>query len=78
MKKSKLTVRVSENLLEEVRQFAINNNTTMTSLVETFLRRIISEKPSGDAPIVQRLTGILPSDIGFEDYKTHLDEKYGG
>jgi hypothetical protein len=30
-----------------------------------------------DAPIVQRLSGILPQDVSLESYREHLERKYG-
>ena len=33
--------------------------------------------PDPQTPIVQRLAGILSSEASIEDYREHLDEKYG-
>jgi hypothetical protein len=33
--------------------------------------------PLDDAPIVRLLTGVLPQNLTMNDYKKHLDEKYG-
>jgi len=48
----------------------------MTSLIETYLRRIPPQELPVDAPIVRRLSGILSQQISIEDYKEHLVEKY--
>ncbi len=77
MQKTKLTIRVSQDLLENFKQYAKEKNTTMTALVEAYLRRVPRQEPLADAPIVHRLSGILSREISVEDYKEHLDEKYG-
>ena len=78
MEKAKLTVRISKDLLENVKRYAQQNNTNLTALIEAYLRRIPVQKPFVNAPIVRRLSGSLSQDITAQDYKEYLDEKYGG
>ena len=77
MDQTKLTVRVPRDLLENVKRYAAQNNTTLTNLIEAYLRRIPPQEPLDDAPIVRRLSGILPENLSVEDYHEHLEEKYG-
>jgi len=77
MQNTKLTVRVSRDLLENVKRYAQQNNTTLTALIEAYLRRIPAQEPFEDAPIVRRLSGILSQDVTIQDHKNHLAEKYG-
>lgn len=77
MEQTKLTVRVPRDLLENVKRYAAENNTTITDLIEAYLRRIPVEEPLNDAPIVRRLSGILPENVSLQDYREHLEEKYG-
>ena len=77
MSQTKLTVRVPRDLLENVKRFAAQNNTTLTELIEAYLLRIPAQAPLDDAPIVRRLSGTLPKNITVEDYRDHLEEKYG-
>jgi len=77
MNQTKLTVRVPRDLLENVKRFAAQNNTTLTDLIEAYLRRIPAQAPLDDAPIVRRLSGVLPKNITIQDYSEHLEEKYG-
>ena len=77
MQNTKLTVRVSKDLLENVKRYAQQNNTTLTALIEAYLRRIPPQEPFDDAPIVRRLSGSLSQDITIQDHKEHLTEKYG-
>ena len=77
MQETKLTVRVPRDLLENIKRYAAQNNTTLTDLIEAYLRRIPSRQPLENAPIVRRLSGTLPSDVTLQDYKQHLEKKYG-
>jgi hypothetical protein len=77
MQETKLTVRVPRDLLENIKRYAAQNNTTLTDLIEAYLRRIPSQQHLENAPIVRRLSGTLPADVTLQDYKQHLDEKYG-
>ncbi len=77
MQETKLTVRIPRDLLENAKRFAAENHTTLTDLIEAYFRRIPAQQFLEDAPIVRRLSGSLPPDVTIEDYKKHLDEKYG-
>ena len=75
---TKLTVRVPQRLLNNAKRYAAAHNTTLTELISTYLERIPAETESLDrAPIVRRLTGLLSVHVSVDDYKKHLDEKYG-
>lgn len=77
MEQTKLTVRVPRDLLENVKRYAAQNNTTLTDLIEAYLRRIPAQASLADAPIVRRLSGILPENVSMQDYHEHLEQKYG-
>jgi hypothetical protein len=78
METTKLTVRVPRNVLEGAKQYARENQTTLTRLVSEYLRRLTDETdPLAHAPIVQRLSGTLSQDISVEDYQQYLEHKYG-
>ena len=76
MQETKLTVRVPRDLLENIKRYAAKNNTTLTDLIEAYLRHIPVQEPFDQAPIVRRLSGILSQDVSRQDYKKHLEEKY--
>ena len=78
MRKTKLTVRIPQDVLENFKRYAAEKNTTMTSLVEAYLRRLPHQQIPPDAPIVRRLSGTLSQGVSIEDHKKHLAEKYGG
>jgi len=78
MNDTKLTVRVPRNLVKKAKLYAAQNHTTLTDLIEAYLQNLPSQGLLEDAPIVQRLSGILSREISIEDYHKHLEEKYGG
>lgn len=77
MEETKLTVRVPRDLLENVKRYAAQNHTTLTELIEAYLRRIPAQHPLENAPIVRRLSGSLSSGVSIQDYKKHIEDKYG-
>lgn len=77
MQKTKLTVRLPKDLLNNAKRFAAEQNTTVTKLIETYLRRIPVESQLDQAPLVQRLSGSLSPDVSSKDHKKHLEKKYG-
>ena len=77
MEETKLTVRVPRELLENIKRYAAQNDTTITNLIEAYLRRIPTQSSLENAPIVRRLSGSLSPDISVQDYHEHLEEKYG-
>jgi hypothetical protein len=76
MHDTKLTIRISSDLLENAKDFAKQNNTTLTNLIEAYLRRIPARRSFENAPIVRSLIGTLTQDVSIDDYKKHLDQKY--
>jgi hypothetical protein len=77
MRDPKLTVRVPSDQLDNIKRYAARNNTTLTALIEAYLRRIPIQNELDQAPIVRRLSGILSETVSIRDYQEHLEEKYG-
>jgi hypothetical protein len=78
VEKTKLTVRVPQDLLEGAKRYAHEHNTTLTRLVSEYLRQLGAQAdPLANAPIVRRLSGTLSPDASSEQYHEHLEEKYG-
>jgi len=77
MEETKLTVRVPRELLENIKRYATQNNTTLTDLIQAYLRAIPAQEPLDNAPIVRRLSGTMSQAVSIQDYKKHLGEKYG-
>lgn len=76
MEDSKLTVRVPKHLMENLKQYAVRNNTTITNLIESYLERIPISDTATETPIVQRISGTISPKANIEDYKRHLEDKY--
>lgn len=76
--KRKLTVRVDSRWIEEAKEYAARHNTSLSKLISEFLRNLpaISD-PNREAPILKRVSGILPPHVTAQEHKTHLKEKYG-
>jgi hypothetical protein len=62
--------------MENIKRYAAQYHTTLTDLIETYLRHIPAQEPFDRAPIVRRLSGTLSQDVSVEDYHKHLEEKY--
>ena len=76
---TKLTVRVPRHVLVNAKRYAQVHQTTLTELISAYLQHIPVESEVLDhAPVVRRLTGLLSPDVSIDDYKKHLEEKYGG
>lgn len=74
---TKLTVRVSEELLQGAKRYAAKNGTTLTRLISAYLERITQDEAGAEnAPIVRRLSGILSPEISQQDYREYLERKY--
>ena len=77
MKEAKLTVRVPRQLLNHAKQYASANNTTLTRLVSEYLRQLVDRSDAlVDAPIVRRLSGVLPKEAAVTEYNEYLDRRY--
>lgn len=75
---TKLTVRVSDELLQGAKRYAAEHGTTLTRLISAYFERLIHESAGEpDAPIVRRLSGALSGDVSEQDYRDYLKQKYG-
>lgn len=78
MDATKMTVRVPRDLLERAKQYARENDTTLTRLITTYLDQLVVEDdPLADAPIVKRLSGTLSQESSVDYHHRHLEDKYG-
>jgi len=79
MERTKLTVRLPKDLLEEAKRYAREHDTTLTRLLAEYLRRLgMQDDRLSNAPIVRRLSGTLSSDASVKDYYAYLERKHGG
>ena len=75
--KTKLTVRVDSNALDRAKHYAAAHNTSLSKLISDFLRMLDAEAWPAQAPILDRLTGILPAEASVDDHRAYLAKKYG-
>jgi hypothetical protein len=78
MEQTKLTVRLPRELVEGAKRYAKDHDTTLTRLVSGYFRQLGTKGDLlQDAPIVRRLSGILPEEASVGDYYQYLEAKYG-
>jgi hypothetical protein len=80
MQKTKFTVRIDADRLEGARRYAAQHGTTVSRLVSEFFDWLSSPDQGATrrhTPVLDRLTGILPASASIEEYRQHLEHKYG-
>ena len=78
MESTKLTIRIPRKVLERAKEYAREHQTSLTRLVSEYLGQLpVENDPLVNAPIVQRLSGLVSADVSIEDYHRYLEEKYG-
>ncbi len=80
MGKTKLTLSIDRDVVELAKKFAREHEASVSELVEGFLGRLHTggRRSSSNAPeIVSRLRGISRPSGGSEEYRRHLEKKYG-
>lgn len=79
---AKLTLKLDKVVIEAVKRYAKNRNTSLSGLVETYFRLLVGEKKGKEknySPLVEELSGIIKPGKKFdfrEDYTNYLVEKY--
>lgn len=76
---TKLTLNLNKEVIEEAKSYAKHHKTSVSKLVENYLNSLTraSKKKSAVSPLVESLTGIIPSDYDErKDYRDYIDEKY--
>jgi hypothetical protein len=76
---TKLTVRVERDLIDAAKRYAQRQGITLSQLIEDYLRSLAIQQDEElfNTPILQKLSGILPSSTTLDEYHRHLNEKYG-
>lgn len=76
--KKKLTLRLNQRLIEQAKQYAAQHSISLSELVETYFLHLAQAEEAEHTPLVQQLTGILPTDVEVtQEYGRYLQEKYG-
>jgi len=75
---TELTIRVQKEWVEKAKDYAARHDTTVTQLVSDYLRYVSAQgEMLTDTPILERLSGILPTDVMVEEHREYLERKYG-
>jgi hypothetical protein len=78
MEQTNLTIHLPRDLVDGAKRYAEQHQTSLTQLIALYLRRLVAQENLLDhAPIVRRISGILPTDASMDAYHAHLEEKYG-
>ncbi len=78
MDETKLTVRISRETLEAAKRHATEHGTTLTRLIVNYLENVRRQDDAlADAPLTRRLTGSLSREASIQEYREHLERKYG-
>jgi hypothetical protein len=78
---TKLTLNLSKHIIESAKDYAKNHKVSLSLLIENYLNSLIKkeEKDVKVSPLVQSLTGILPTEESADfkkDYYDFLNKKY--
>ena len=78
---SKLTLKLSSNVITRAKKYAKKHNTSLSKMIEAYLDSVTGEKSSEIeiTPLVKSLSGVieLPEDYDYrKDYTDYLDQKY--
>ncbi|MBK8701146.1 MAG: hypothetical protein IPN29_17055 [Saprospiraceae bacterium] len=77
----KLTLSLDQNIIEKAKDYAKNNNTSLSKMIESYLASLTkrSKKKPDITPLVESLSGVidLPEDFDVkESYSQYLSDKY--
>jgi hypothetical protein len=77
---AKLTLSVDEEVVEVAKRYAAQHGTSVSQLVEDYLRlvsRLAEPRSQPMPPILARWHGVLKgSGLDASDYREHLERKY--
>ena len=81
MMDKKLTLSLSEGIIENAKTYAKANNISLSKLIESYLGSLTKEekKELEISPLVKSLSGVISVDENYEtkdDYTEYLIEKY--
>lgn len=77
--KTKLTLRIEKDLIEEIKKVSKTKGESISKIVEKYFKLALKNKKEQEelTPTVKKLKGILKNKkISEKDYKKYLEEKY--
>ncbi|WP_162339977.1 DUF6364 family protein [Cyclobacterium salsum] len=79
---TKLNLKLNQKIIEKAKEYASNNNTSLSRIVEAYLQSLTTENDSSEfeiSPFVKSIaTGTeIPADLDYKkEYSDYLLEKY--
>jgi hypothetical protein len=77
---SKLTLKLNETVINRAKQYAKENNISLSKMIESYLQAVTLNKRNDMkiSPLVESLTGVieLEKDDYRKDYTDFLSQKY--
>ena len=77
---TKLTLKLNESVIERAKQYAKDNNISLSRMIESYLQAVTIRKNSkmNVSPLVESLTGVIKLDKKDykKDYTDFLSQKY--
>ena len=76
---TKLTLNLDKEIIHEAKAYAKNNSVSLSKLIENYLNSLKKKKKKQTtvSPLVESLTGIIPSEYDEKkDYRNYIDQKY--
>ncbi|ELR70705.1 hypothetical protein C900_03478 [Fulvivirga imtechensis AK7] len=77
---SKLTLKLNQQIIDQAKKYAKENNTSLSKLIENYLQAVTSRKKkrSKISPLVESLTGVIKAENTDykKDYTDYLSQKY--
>ncbi|MFT4203944.1 MAG: DUF6364 family protein [Chitinophagaceae bacterium] len=78
---TKLTLNINKSTIESAKDYAKDNKTSLSQLIENYLESIVTKEKTKTtiSPLVESLTGVIPSQSDKDhknDYYEYLSKKY--
>ena len=77
MKEQKLTIRISQNVLDGAKRYAREHGTSLTRLVTSYLERLGATVDGLDsAPLTRGIVASLPKSASRSEHRDHLEDRH--
>jgi hypothetical protein len=72
---TKLTLKLEETIIEKAKEYAKNNKTSLSKLIENYLHNITGDKGNDEkiTPLVKSLSGVINLPEGFDHKKGYAE-----
>jgi hypothetical protein len=72
---TKLTLKIEDTIIEKAKEYAKNNKTSLSKLIENYLLNITGDKENDEkiTPLVKSLSGVINLPEGFDHKKGYAE-----